>query len=226
MTDKASDPPRTDLPAKQAAPEPPTTIKATSPAGATDPANVTSPAVPSQADDDGHLIELWLHGKSANTQEAYQRDLFQFIDFADLPLRQVRLGDLQAWASRLEAKGLARATRRRKVATEKSLFSFGHRVGYLIYNVGAAITGPKVPDDLAERILTEEQLQRIIALEEDLRNHAILRLTYVSGRVSTGTSLASHGAAGANSTSTGSNFPMYVSGLQALYRTHLNATLS
>ena len=181
MTEESSDPTRTDLPAKQAAPEPPVTTKATSPAGATGPANATGPAVPSQADDDGHLIELWLHGKSERTREAYRRDLFQFIDFADLPLQHVRLGDLQAWATRLEEKGLARATRRRKLATVKSLFSFGHRVGYLIYNVGAAITGPKVPDDLAERILTEEQLQRIIALEEDLRNHAILRLTYVSG---------------------------------------------
>ena len=63
----------------------------------------------------------------------------------------------------------------------KSLFSFGHRIGYLIYNVGAAISGPKVPNRLAERILPEEKLQRIIALESGLRNHALLRLFYVSG---------------------------------------------
>ena len=116
---------------------------------------VPSQAVPSQADDDGHLIELWLHGKSPNTQEAYRRDLFQFIDFADLPLRHVRLGDLQDWADHLEAQGLAPATRSRKLGTVKSLFSFGHRIGYLIYNVGAAISGPKVPNRLAERILAD-----------------------------------------------------------------------
>jgi len=140
-----------------------------------------SRGVPSQADDDGHLIELWLHGKSKNTQEAYQRDLFQFIDYVDLPLPHVRLGDLQDWADHLEARGLAPATRSRKLGTVKSLFSFGHRIGYLVYNVGAAISGPKVPNRLAERILPEEKLQRIIALEEDLRNHALLRLFYVSG---------------------------------------------
>jgi len=140
-----------------------------------------SRGIPSQADDDGHLIELWLHGKSENTQEAYQRDLFQFIDHVDLPLPHVRLGDLQDWADHLEARGLAPATRSRKLGTVKSLFSFGHRIGYLIYNVGAAISGPKVPNRLAERILPEEKLQRIIALESDLRNHALLRLFYVSG---------------------------------------------
>ena len=161
-----------------------TAIQATGdnlPAPVTSPQNPPAPTVPSQADDDGHLIELWLHGKSENTQEAYQRDLFQFIDFADLPLRQVRLGDLQAWADHLEDAGLAPATRKRKLATVKSLFSFGHRIGYLIYNVGAAIQGPKPPDHLAERILPEEKLQRIIALESNLRNHALLRLFYVSG---------------------------------------------
>ena len=114
---------------------------------------VSPQGVPSQADDDEHLIELWLHGKSPNTQEAYERDLFQFIDFVDLPLRHVRLGDLQDWADNLEAQGLAPATRSRKLGTVKSLFSFGHRIGYLIYNVGAAISGPKVPNRLAERIL-------------------------------------------------------------------------
>ncbi len=142
---------------------------------------VSPQGVPSQADDDEHLIELWLHGKSPNTQEAYERDLFQFIDYVDLPLRHVRLGDLQDWADHLEAQGLAPATRSRKLGTVKSLFSFGHRIGYLIYNVGAAISGPKVPNRLAERILPEEKLQRIIALEADLRNHALLRLFYVSG---------------------------------------------
>ena len=147
--------------------------------------NAPGPNVPSQADDDEHLVQLWLHGKSPNTQEAYRRDLSQFIDFADLPLREVRLGDLQRWADHLEERGLAAATRARKMATVKSLFSFGQKIGYLLYNVGAAISGPKVPNRLAERILPEEQLQRIIALETDLRNHALLRLFYVSaGRVS------------------------------------------
>ena len=63
----------------------------------------------------------------------------------------------------------------------RSLFSFGHRIGYAIYDVGAAISGPKVAGRLAERILPEEKLQRIIVLETDLRNHALLRLFYLSG---------------------------------------------
>jgi len=63
----------------------------------------------------------------------------------------------------------------------KSLFSFGHRIGYVIYDVGAAISGPKVAGRVAERILPEEKPQRIIVLETDLRNHALLRLFYLSG---------------------------------------------
>ena len=135
----------------------------------------------SQADDDLHLIQLWLHGKSPNSQEAYRRDVNQFVDHVDLPLNLVKLQHFWSWADHLEAQGLAPATRSRKLAAVKSLFSFGHRIGYLAFNVGAAVSTPKVPDRLAERILSEPDVQRILALETDHRNSVLLRLFYASG---------------------------------------------
>ena len=42
----------------------------------------------SQADDDLHLIQLWLHGKSPNSQEAYRRDVNQFVDPKTLKVKQ------------------------------------------------------------------------------------------------------------------------------------------
>ncbi len=141
----------------------------------------TDRPVASQADDDLHLIELWLHGKSPNSQEAYKRDVDQFIDFVDLPLTHIKLQHFWGWADHLEAAGLKPATRARKLAAVKSLFSFGHRIGYLTFNVGAAVSMPKVPDRLAERILSEADVQRILALETGLRNGVLLRLFYASG---------------------------------------------
>ncbi len=140
-----------------------------------------APQVTSQADDDGHLVRLWLHGKSPNSQEAYRRDVEQFVDFVDLPLHQVKLQHLQDWSYHLYDLGLAPASRARKLAAVKSLYTFGHRIGYLVFNVGAAITIPKVPDHLTERILSEPDVQRILALETGFRNSVLLRLFYASG---------------------------------------------
>ena len=137
--------------------------------------------VTSQADDDLHLVYLWLHGKSQHTREAYQRDVNQFVDFVDLPLSLVKLQHIWEWADYLQRVDLATSTRARKLAAVKSLFSFGHRVGYLAFNVGAAVTLPSVPDQLAERILSSAAVQRILALESDLRNSVLLRLFYASG---------------------------------------------
>lgn len=133
---------------------------------------------------------MWLHGKSANTVEAYTRDVQGFLAFAGGSVRDVRLEDLQGYADDLDESGLKRSTQARKLAAVKSLLTFAHEIGYVSFNVGRAVKLPKLRGHLAERILTEEQVQRIIALEPEGRNRVMLRLMYVAGlRVSEVTEL-------------------------------------
>ncbi|HEV2147729.1 MAG TPA: tyrosine-type recombinase/integrase [Longimicrobiaceae bacterium] len=130
---------------------------------------------------DEHLVRLWLHGKSVCTRDAYRRDVLQFNRFVGVTLREISLEHLQRYADHLEALGLADATRARRISAVKSLLTFGQRTGYLIYNVGAAISVPRIRNRLAERILPEAHVQRILALESDPRDHAMLRLFYATG---------------------------------------------
>jgi integrase/recombinase XerD len=72
----------------------------------------------------------------------------------------------------------------------KSLLSFGHTLGVLPVNAGAALRVPGRRSRLAERILPEADVHRLLALETHPRNHALLRLLYASGlRVSEATAL-------------------------------------
>lgn len=154
------------------------------------PRPVTRAGPTAQADDDQHLVRLWLHGKSANTRDAYERDLRAFVDFADAPLQHITLQHLQDWADHLADSDLAASTRARKLSAVKSLLTFGHKLGYLLYNVGAAVSPPKAKDTLAERILPEAAVHRVLAVADglaergrftDRRNALALRLFYASG---------------------------------------------
>jgi integrase/recombinase XerD len=148
------------------------------------PANRQQPApdpaspVPAQADSDATLIALWLAGKATRTRRAYQDDLTAFLAYAGKPLRQVTLADLVAWGETLN--DLAPASRARKLGALKSLASFGHRIGYLAFDIGAPLRLPPVKSTLAERILGEGEVHRLLALETRPRNHALLRLLYTA----------------------------------------------
>lgn len=70
----------------------------------------------------------------------------------------------------------------RRLKALKSLLSFAARLGYMPFNVGAAIRGPKVEQKLAERILSERQVFGLLeAVEDQPRDHALLRLLYNGG---------------------------------------------
>ena len=129
---------------------------------------------------DDQLLELWLHQRSPHTQRAYRADVARFRAGAGKPLAAVTLADLQEFARSLEATGAA-SSHYRTLSALKSLLAFGHRLGYLPFDVGRVLRLPAVRNRLTERILTEADLHRILTLEPDPRNRAILTLLYASG---------------------------------------------
>jgi integrase/recombinase XerD len=133
----------------------------------------------SQPSDD-QLIELWLHGRSPHTQRAYRADIERFRSRAGKLLQAVTLADLLEFSNSL-SEGAAVASRYRTLSAVKSLLAFGHRLGYLPFDVGRVLRLPAVRNRLNERILSEADLQRILNFEPDARNRAILILLYASG---------------------------------------------
>ena len=143
------------------------------------PAPANAAAVPQQASSDNHLVELWLHGRPVSTRSAYEADVRSLVAHLGSSLGSITIGDLQGWFQTLER--LKPASRARKLAAIKSLFSYGHRLGYLQFNVAAPLLLPKVKDQLGERILDEAGIQRMLQLEPNARNNALLRFMYAEG---------------------------------------------
>ncbi len=129
--------------------------------------------------DDAALISLWLHNRSADTQRAYSADVRRFVARAGKPFSLVTLFDLQQFALSLDT--LSPSSSYRTLSAIKSLLAFGHRIGYLRFNAGAPLRLPQVRQRLAERILPEADVLRILQAEPNPRNRAILTLLYASG---------------------------------------------
>ena len=142
-----------------------------------------SPQLPSvqQANSDEQLIQLWLHGRSPHTQRAYKNDIAGFLKFVQTPLRNMTLGQLQSYADTLQSEKLSSASIKRKLASVKSLFNFAHKLGYLMFDVGKPLKSPACRDKLAERILSEEQVQTIINSIKNKRNRLIIKTLYYTG---------------------------------------------
>lgn len=145
------------------------------------PVATTSLVIPAQAESDQHLIELWLHGRSRHTQRAYRKDAGRFLITVEKPLHRITLGDIQQYAGQLAQSGLQPSSVHRTMSAVKSLFAFGHRLGYLLFDVARPLRLPALRDGLADRILEETDVLKMIALERMPRNKAILLTLYSGG---------------------------------------------
>jgi integrase/recombinase XerD len=125
------------------------------------------------------MLRLWLHGRSRHTVRAYEADARTFLAHAGRPLRAATVGDVQSFGAALAH--LSPAARARRLSAVKSLLAYAHRLGYLPFDVGAPVRLPPVKAALAERIVEPEAVHRLLALEADARNHALLRLLYLGG---------------------------------------------
>ena len=131
-----------------------------------------------QNDADAKLVEMWLHDRSAHTQRAYRADVARLLAFCGKPISAVTLGDFQAFADTLTG---ATSSRGRHLASCKSLLLFCAKGGATTYNVGAALRSSKGRDRLADRIISESAVQKMLALTTDQREYALVRVAYAGG---------------------------------------------
>ena len=131
---------------------------------------------------DHPLVELWLSLKvSSHTRRAYATDVERFLKFVGKPLGWVTLADVQVYATVLEQGSLKPASQNRALTGIKSLLSFGQETGYLPFNVGAAVKLRPNRDSLAQRILEESEVAKLIDAAPEGRDRVLLKLLYVSG---------------------------------------------
>jgi len=77
---------------------------------------------------------------------------------------------------------VAPSTQARTINALRSLFRFLHTIGYLPFNVALPVKPPAVKNTLAERILSESDVYRLLhRVEGNVRNYALLVLAYASG---------------------------------------------
>ena len=131
---------------------------------------------------DRELVELWLSLKtSVHTRRAYAFEAGRFLAAVGKPLNATTLADVQGWLSGVERAGLKPATLNRAVTAMKSLFSFALDTGYLPFNVTVAVKLRPRRDDLAQRILDEDAVARIIDAAGQGRDRVLLKVLYLSG---------------------------------------------
>ncbi len=122
---------------------------------------------------------LGLYTRSENTRTAYTADVQAFTHFiGQTPLKSVTMGDVQDFAASIVG---APATVARRLSAVKSLIKLGHRLGYLAFDTAAPIRLPAIKDTLAERILDESAVQRLLWSARPGRNATLLRLIYGAG---------------------------------------------
>ena len=137
--------------------------------------------VPQQAQSDEQLIQLWLHGRSKHTVKGYMNDIKLFRQQVNKSLQTVTLQELQNYSDYLTKKDYAPTTIKRMLCAVKSLFSFGHRIGYLPFDTGKPLRIPTPKESISERILTQDEVFYMFNVAAYPRDKMLLMLLYYTG---------------------------------------------
>jgi len=131
---------------------------------------------------DSTTLALWLNSQtSPHTRSCYRRDADRLLAHVSKPLSDIGLGDLQDFSESLIAAGLAPVSRVCTLAAVKSLFGFCCRTRHLPANPAAELTLPVYEQRLAERIIVEEDVAKLLAADAAPRDQFLLRLIYGAG---------------------------------------------
>lgn len=147
-----------------------------------DPVNVGDYTQLDRSTTDHQLLALWATKRrksdSRNTADNYTRTALVFLRTVGKPLQAINYVDLEAWAQGLDG---SINTRRSKIYTIKSLFSFAQRIGYIRVNPGEMLNAPTKEETKHRKMLSEEEIITLVRSDLSARDEAILRVLYSSG---------------------------------------------
>ena len=145
-------------------------------------------------------------GASENTRLAYARDLKDFAGWADtrsLDLLALMQADIETYLVGLDAAGMSRATRARRLSAIRQFYRFAFEEGWRADNPAIQIKGPAKEKRLP-KTLSEDQVDRLLQAARDMgraedrvRNTCLMEVLYATGmRVSELVSLPVQAARG------------------------------
>ena len=148
-------------------------------AGALDPATRRALARITEDPDIDAIVTPWLHGKATATIRGYVRVIDAFLAMTRVPLDEVTIHHIHAFVDTLH--GCAEGSVGFAISAVKSLLTFGHRIDLLPRDVGKAVRFRRFGNDIADRILTEEEARAVVAPTDEPRDRVLLSLAYSSG---------------------------------------------
>ena len=128
---------------------------------------------------------------SENTLKAYAADLAEFSEYLahkNTKFDRVSRGDIEGYLIELDARGMARATRARRLSAVRQLFRFAFEEGWREDDPATQIRGPKKKRHLP-KTLSEEDVERLLEAAQQtgrseadrLRNSCLMQLLYATG---------------------------------------------
>ena len=121
-------------------------------------------------------------GLSGNTILAYQSDLIAFFDYLgnDANLDELKRKDFSSYTKYLARNEINPSTITRKIASIKGFFRYLCFKRIIKINPSISITPPKLPKRLP-KVLTINELEKILSENLDLSDFAIVELLYSAG---------------------------------------------
>lgn len=135
-----------------------------------------------QREADNRLVDLFIATKrSANTRCAYGHSIAMLRERLGKPFGEVTLEDAVSYLAWLQERYQSLHSIRLHIDIAKSLFGFGVAINYLRMNVMKPLR-PDTPSEIThKRILTEEQVLKLIDAPKHQRDKLLLRLLYAAG---------------------------------------------
>jgi len=134
------------------------------------------------SDSDSRVIDLFVNTKrSGNTKVQYAHSIKMLFGFVGKSMADVTMEDALAYHSHLQGQYESLHSIKLHINVAKALFAFALSINCVRTNVFAPIKPDTTPEVTHKRILSEEQVLRLIDAPKRHRDKLMLRLLYAAG---------------------------------------------